>query len=181
MNASHIGTATRVAEVVLNTDPETKVALKMLWDSSVPKSMLKDPAGRVYIIAVDDVIYKIGGSQAGGGIRGTWSSYCSGNSGRPSDRTYGINVLIQEQIALGKKVEVYLIQSEQVEAQVTGLFNKETQKISAFKEMERKCLNDYVTIEEKFPEWNFKEANKAWPKYIQEGRLELIKKNMLPS
>ena len=70
---------------------------------------------------------------------------------------------------------MYLIQSEQVEAQVTGLFNKETQKISAFKEMERKCLNDYVTIEEKFPEWNFKEANKPWPKYIQEGRLELIK------
>lgn len=175
MLASQVKTATRVAEVVKNTNPNVKTSLKMVWDSNVPSKFLNNPSGRVYIIAVDDVIYKIGGSQCGGGIRSTWSSYCSGNTGRPSDRTYGINVLIQEQLNLGKKVEVYMIQSERVQAQVTGLFDEETAMISAFKEMERKCLDDYVKLEKKFPEWNYKEANKAWPQYIQEGRLELIK------
>jgi hypothetical protein len=176
MLASQIKTSTRVAEVVKNNDPKTKASLKMLWDSNVPKQFLNNPSGRVYIIAVDDVIYKIGGSQAHGGIRSTWSSYCSGNSGRPSDRTYGINVLINEQLDLGKKIEIYMIQSERVQAQVTGLFDQETAMISAFKEMERKCLEDYFKIEKEYPEWNFKESNKDWPLYIQEGAAKLRKR-----
>ena len=176
MKVSDVTTFTYVGEVVKHPNPEVKAALKMVWDKSLDRKFLSNPAGRVYIIAVDDVIYKIGGSESGDGIRGTWGSYCGGNTGRPSDRTYGINVLIQEQIALGKKVKVYAILSECVEAKVSGLTKKteKTEMINlSYKRTERNCLNDYIAVEKEYPEWNFKEANKAWPQYIQEGAAKL--------
>jgi hypothetical protein len=64
--------------------------------------------GRCYYIVVNDEIYKIGYSDCKGGIMSTIRSYRdSGNTGRPSDRTHGIHVLITEQLLYENKVEVY--------------------------------------------------------------------------
>jgi hypothetical protein len=122
------------------------------------------------LIVVDDIINKIGGSIAKNGIKGTWSSYCSGMKGSPSVRTYGIHILISECLDLNKKVELYLILSEKVDAYVKGLFGLEYRKIGYdFKEMEKKCKEDYFNVMGIYPPWNFQEKNMAWPIYIQEG------------
>jgi len=71
-------------------------------------------------------------------------------------------------------VEIYMITSRQVLAPVQGLFGKEEIPISAFKEMEEKCIADYVRLESKHPDWNYQEAGKPWEDYIQEAHASLL-------
>ena len=136
----------------------------------IPLKYLKDDSGRVYLIVVDGVIYKIGGSQCKDGIKGTWSFYCGGMTGSPSVRTYGIPILIREKLDNGSKVELYMIPSEKVFAPVKGLFGEEDGKVGIdFKAIEDKCKKDYKSIVGDYPKWNFQERNQPWPRYIQEG------------
>ena len=167
MNISNVSTALKVGKVVLNTS-KSKSNLKVEWED-LPASTLKSNAGRVYLLVVDGLIKKIGGSVGKGGIKTTMSFYVSGNTGRPSIRSFGINTLIHEALGDGKDVEVYIIQSEQVLAPVKGLFGTERSLVSAFKEMEDKCLSDYVTFTGSYPDWNYQEQAKPWERYIQEG------------
>lgn len=168
MNISSVKTAIKVADVIERGD-DSHNKIKMNWNKEVPNETLKDDSGRVYIIVSNGIIKKIGGSQCKGGIKGTWQPYCGGMGGSPSVRTYGIHILISEEINLGNKVEVYMIQSPKVLAKVSGLFDNTTIEVSAFKEMESKCLSEYYTLENKYPDWNFQESNNSWPLYIQEG------------
>ena len=69
-----------------------------------------------------------------------------------------------------------MITSEQVVAPVKGLFASEDINISAFKEMEEKCVSDFVSVEGKFPQWNYQEAGKAWEQYIQEEHAAILTK-----
>ena len=105
------------------------------------------------------------------------SFYESANCGRPSIRSFGIQQLIYEEILLDRNVEIYMISSEQVSAPVKGLFGTEQLMISAFKEMEKKCLKDYVAIENKYPDWNYQESGKPWEKHIQEAYVEHLAKS----
>lgn len=168
MNISDVKTAIKVANVV-KRDDKSHNKIKMVWSHNVPKEILKDDSGRVYIITSNGKIKKIGGSQCKGGIKGTWQPYCGGMGGSPSVRTYGIHVLIREELDNGNDVEVYMIQSPKVLAKVSGLFDNEQVEVSAFKEMESSCLNDYKKVMNSYPDWNFQESNKPWPVYIQEG------------
>ena len=167
MHISKVKTSIKVANIIARNDL-SKNKIKMEWED-LDNSILKDNSGRVYLIVVDGEIYKIGGSQSKGGIRGTFSPYCGGMNGSPSVRTYGIHILIREQLDLGKKVEIFMISAKKVRAMVPGLFDSNEIDISAFKEMENLCLEGYVNLENKFPIWNFQESNKPWPKYIQDG------------
>lgn len=166
MNISSIKTAIKVGKFDTNKTGG-KARLRISWEN-LSNDILKNNAGRVYILCVNGVVKKIGGSVSKGGIKSTMSFYESGNCGRPSIRSYGINQLIFEELLLDKSVEVYMIQSEVVSAPVTGLFGKEEMSISAFKEMEEKCVRDYVSIVGSYPDWNYQEAGKAWEGYIQE-------------
>jgi hypothetical protein len=143
----------------------------MKWED-VP--FLADNAGRVYILCVDGIIKKIGGSVCKGGIKSTMSFYLSGNTGRPSIRSFGINMFMYDAISNGSKVEVYLINSQPVIAEVSGLFGTTTQTISAFKEMEEQCISDYITLTDEYPEWNYQEQGKAWAGYIQQLHAEQL-------
>ncbi len=104
------------------------------------------------------------------------SFYASANTGRPSIRTFGINQLVWERLNEGKQVSIHMITSEQVVAPVKGLFGSEEIYISAFKEMEEKCVSDFVQLENMFPEWNYQEAGKAWEQYIQEEHALILTK-----
>ena len=168
MNISKVKTAIKVADVI-KRDDTSKNKIKMSWCTNVNKEVLKDDSGRVYIITSNKEIKKIGGSQCKGGIKGTWSPYCGAMGGAPSVRTYGIQILIREELDKNKEVEVFMIQSPKVLASVHGLFDEQTQEVSAFKEMESSCLSDYKNVMNKYPDWNFQESNKPWPMYIQEG------------
>lgn len=167
MKISQVKTSIKVANIV-SRDDTSKNKIKMKWEN-LDNEILKNNAGRVYLIVVNGEIYKIGGSQAKGGIRGTFNPYCGGMSGSPSVRTYGIPVLVREQLDLGKNVEIYMIVAQKVKALVPGLFDTTEKEVSAFKEMEQLCLEGYFDLENKFPIWNFQESNKPWPKYIQDG------------
>ena len=174
MRIDKVNTAFKVADILPRND-NNKNIIKMHWYEekngySILLKVLKDNSGRVYLIVVDGVIYKIGGSQCINGIKGTWSPYCGGMSGSPSVRTYGIPILIREKLDNGSKVELYMITSEDVKAPVKGLFGEEVQNVGIdFKSIEDKCKEDYKNNTGCYPEWNFQENNKPWPRYIQEG------------
>jgi len=167
MNISTVTTAIKVGTFQLNSNGN-KARLRVEWDQ-LNKNILRNDAGRVYILASDGIIKKIGGSVSKGGIKSTMSFYESANCGHPSIRSFGIQQLIYEEILLDRNVEIYMISSEQVSAPVKGLFGIEERMISAFKEMEEKCLDDYVKIEHQYPEWNYQESGKPWEQHIQEA------------
>ena len=63
-----------------------------------------------------------------------------------------------------------MITSEEVIAPVKGLFGEEKAKVGIdFKAIENKCKDDYKEKVGDYPEWNFQERNKPWPRWIQEG------------
>ena len=175
MNISTVKTAIRVGTFALN-DGTSKARLKLNYEN-ISKDVLKDNAGRVYLLVKEGKIMKIGGSISKGGIKSTMSFYVSANTGRPSIRSFGINQLVYEATLKGEEVSVYMITSEQVSAPVKGLFGSETLSISAFKEMEEKCIVDYVASEGNFPAWNYQEAGKAWEQYIQEEHAAILTKS----
>ena len=173
MNITEITTAHKVGQFTLN-NRGNKARLRVEWEDV---NNLKDNAGRVYILVSNGVVKKIGGSVSKGGIKSTMSFYESGNCGRPSIRSYGINTLIFEEIVVhDRKVEIYMINSEMVQAPVTGLFGSSVMDISAFKEMEEKCIADYVSVEGSYPDWNYQEQGKAWEDHIQEQHVAILSK-----
>lgn len=172
MNIDQVTTAFKVGTFNLNTKGN-KARLRIQWEE-LGKDVLTDNSGRVYLLVLNGVIKKIGGSVSKGGIKSTMSFYESGNCGRPSIRSYGINQLIFEELCLGNNVEVYMITSEMVQAPVTGLFGKVDLPISAFKEMEEQCVSDYVSETGCYPDWNYQEAGRPWEVYIQEQHAELM-------
>jgi len=173
MNIKQVQTAQKVGTFVIN-NKGSKARLRVIWEDL--GEVLKDNAGRVYLLVVNDQIKKIGGSVSKGGIKSTMSFYESGNCGRPSIRSFGIQQLIFEELVFDNKVEIFMITSEQVIAPVKGLFGTEEIPISAFKEMEEKCIEDYVKVEGTFPEWNYQEAGRSWEEYIQESHAQLLGK-----
>ena len=172
MNINRVSTASKVGQVVLNTS-KNKSNLRVEWEDH-PR--LTDDAGRVYLLVVDGEIKKIGGSVSKNGIKSTMSFYVSGNTGRPSIRSFGINTLMYNALKKGSIVEVYMIISEQVTAPVKGLFGVSHDKVSAFKEMEDKCVKEYVAFTGSYPDWNYQEQAKPWEQYIQEGHAQIMTK-----
>jgi len=187
MNINKVKTALKVADILPRNDSNVKNIIKMFWYEvkngySNPLKVLKDDSGRVYLIVVDGIIYKIGGSQCINGIKGTWQPYCGGMGGSPSVRTYGIPILIREKLDSGSKVELYMITSEDVKAPVKGLFDEKVQNVGIdFTAIEDKCKEDYKKITGNYPDWNFTENHYKWRLDIQESCVKLIAKTIANS
>ena len=124
MNITKIQTALLIGKFAFN-DGTSKARLKINYENLL-KEVLKNDAGRVYLIVINGEVYKIGGSVAKGGIKSTMSFYVSGNTGRPSIRSFGINQLIYEALMKGEEVSVYMITSEQVSAPSQALYLRHT-------------------------------------------------------
>ena len=143
---------------------KTASGLKLIEiDYVVDNSILKDESPRVYIFTSDDVIMKIGGSMAKGGIKGTMGPYLSSQQDSPSASRYITHRLIREELDKDRAVDVYMINSTKVKAKVNGLFGSYEVAIAAFKEMEDACKQDYFKLEQKYPVWNFQENNEIYP------------------
>ena len=136
---------------------------KISWDKSLGE-ILKDRSGRVYLIVVNGLIYKIGGSVDKKGIIGTMGWYQNNAfTGGPSIRTHGIHILINREIEKGNQVEIYMILSNKVIAEIKGLFGVQLKLVSIdFKEMEDLCKNQYFQKCGQYPKWNFQENNEQW-------------------
>jgi|694.fasta_scaffold149363_2 hypothetical protein len=133
------------------------------WNVSLGKQLTQNN-GRVYFIVVNGNIYKIGGSQDSKGIKGTfhWYQNCAFTGG-PSLRTHGIHVLIHDELEKGNVVEIYMIVSTKVIAEVTGLFGVEKKLVNIdFKEIENTCKEDYKMKCGRYPKWNFQENGEEW-------------------
>jgi hypothetical protein len=171
MDIDQVTTAHKVGEFNFNIGRSARL-LSIDW---IKGQDITSDDGRVYLLCVNGVIKKIGGSQSKGGIKATMSFYISANQGRPSIRSFGIMSLIANELKKGNDVSLYLITSPQVIAPVNGLFGKTECKVSAFKEMERQCLQDYKTLTGGYPDWNFQESGLAWSKEIQSQHADMLK------
>lgn len=162
MKISKVKTAFKVADVILDKEHKVRhikfIFLNSLKDENnepLDKKILRDNSGRIYLIVSNGEIKKIGGSECKGGIINTMSFYQGGMQGGPSIRTFGIHLLIKEELDKGNKVEIYMITSPKAKMKVKGLFNEELMEVSAFRDMENKCKKDFISVDGKLPEWNF--------------------------
>jgi hypothetical protein len=178
MNVSKLQNCKRIGSISLNLNESKKKSLDLSINEDINNIDLKKNTARVYFIVVDEEIFKIGGSNCKGGIKGTISPYLSGNSGRPSDRTFGINYLIQKRLSEGSKVEFYCQWVPNIKINTPLLFGSETlESPLTYKTMEEGCLKQYLShTGGEYPIWNFQEAGRAWPREIQEGRMRLLGK-----
>ena len=79
--------------------------------------------------------------------------YQSGNKGRPSIRSFGINILIKRELHENRKVEIYIIPSTKVEGIIKGLCGRRKGMIASFKEMENECKKEYKETMNTYPDW----------------------------
>jgi len=153
---------------------------KWIWKYQVDENkMFSNPSGRVYFIILTYTdgttkIAKIGGSMCKGGIRATINGYSSAKSAKPSLRTFGVCQKIENWLNSGVGVEVYMLIADTLKMEINGIFSTEERNISTFKEMEKMCLNDYMSVTGEYPEMNFQERNEKWPHEIDNQWTEYL-------
>ena len=149
-------------------EKNTGARAKWMIEYKCDKSIKKKENGRIYLIVVDGFIYKIGSSESKGGIKNTFSSYEGGLGGSPSLRTFGIHLLIQEELDAGKKIQIYALFIEPIIVTIRGLSSSSQVKTyPQIKEMEDLCREDYKKYHGKYPRWNFQENGDEWYERIQ--------------
>jgi hypothetical protein len=177
MDINKLENPIKVCDLVINDIDTDRSLWNINWSNNISDEILKQKNGRCYYIVVNDNIYKIGYSDCVGGIKSTITSYrSSGNSGRPSDRTHGIHILIAEQLILGNKVEIYFNFNPLINVDITlmdGTIISESLSISG-KILELKNIEIYKNTENEYPIWNLQESGKSWPIHIQESRKTLL-------
>lgn len=155
-------------EALLHDGMQSNQNHKWYWDWKIDSTLKRDSSGRVYIIFVDDVIVKIGGSLDKGGIGSTLTGYQTAKSAKPSLRTFGVNQMIEDWLIAGKSVKVYMAIADKIKISVNGIFSSEIMEVSVFKDMEHKCIEDYKEVFGEFPLMNYQEKGEKWPEYINE-------------
>jgi hypothetical protein len=182
MTIHELNNPIKVCTLLLNENENERALWNIVWDKEISPELLNQKNGRCYYIVVDDEIYKIGYSDCEGGIKSTINSYrSSGNSGRPSDRTHGIHVLITEQLLMNKRVEVYFHYNPLIQVNLV-LMNGENVLVEnsiSGKILELKNMEIYKKRHNDFPIWNLQEVGKPWPTHIQESRNNLLMGNPL--
>ena len=144
MHIREVKTAKYVGKFILREDNSPNL-IDIEYSSSIPISILKDDSPRVYLITVDNIIKKIGGSSGKGGIKNTVSFYINARTGSPGPVRFIIHGLIARELKKGKSVDLYMITSQKVKAKICGLFDcNEALDIASFKEMEDLCKFDYL-------------------------------------
>ncbi len=180
MHIRQVKTAIKVGEFELRNDGSPN-KIKINYLSNLSKNILEDDSPRVYLIVVDGIIKKIGGSASKGGIKATMSFYVNALQGSPGRPRFIIHHLIARELEKGSKVELYMISSPKVKTKIPGLFGYKEIEIASFKEMEDLCKLDYYSVEGKYPDWNFQENNQPYPpdlelKFIKYHQNRLNKK-----
>lgn len=164
MDISEVKTAIKIGDFVLKRNHKNKIDIKYL--PYISKDVLNDNTARIYLFVEDGIIKKIGGSSGKGGIKATMNFYISAMTGSPGVPRFVVHLLIAEALKKGSKVELYMITSPKVLAEINGLFGSKKVEIASFKEMEDLCKSDYFSVEGKYPDWNFQENHEPYPKRL---------------
>jgi len=165
MHISEVKTAIKIGKFVLRDKGPNLIQVQYLPGLD---NLLNDDSGRVYIFVEDGIIKKIGGSQQAGGIKATLSFYENAQQGSPGRPRFILHHLIANSLREGHRVEIYMITSPKITATVKGLFSIRQMKIASFKEMENLCKKEYFDQENKYPDWNFQENRKDYPRELEE-------------
>ena len=165
MNIKEVKTAIKVGDFILKNNSPNRIDIRYL--STLKKDTLEDDSARVYLIVVDGIIKKIGGSASRGGIKATMSFYINAMQGSPGRPRFIIHLLIEKELKKGAKVELYMIRSPKIKTKIPGLFNYKEVEIASYKEMENLCKSDYYSKENKYPDWNFQENNEPYPEELE--------------
>jgi len=161
MDISHITTMVRVGKVVNHLTNDRKLMFE--YNSAMTRELRKDERGRVYALCVDGKIVKIGGSQAKGGIDGTYSAYFSGFAPKMSLRTYCVWNFMKQAIDSGKIVEVYCVWADTVTVDVPTMTGSIQQTITIdYHAIENNFVNEYVQSEGTYPFLNMQESGRKW-------------------
>lgn len=180
MRIKDITNKVKVCDLILNNNESDRRLWDVLWNKECSNKLLTQNNGRCYFITVNDEIVKIGYSDCQGGIRSTIEAYkSSGNSGRPSDRTHGIHVLIAEELLKGNEVSFYFTYNQKIDFELV-LMNGNKKIISqslSGKTLEVENMAIFIEQEGRYPIWNLQEAGLPWPSYIQESRNALLTGN----
>ena len=144
--------------------------LSLEYNDKFPKELRKKHVSMVYIITVNDIIFKIGQSSAEDGIGGCMSFYMSAGQDDPGQNRFTINYLMREERDSNNTIKIYFIYMDQIQVEVPGLYGKELvwTPVSA-KAIEQLCLRQYKESTSKLPVWNFQEKGEAIPTHIRES------------
>ena len=177
MKITEIVNKIKVCDIELNKNESDRKLWNTVWSTDVSNQILTQNNGRCYFLVVNGEIYKIGFSDCQGGIKSTIDTYkSSGNSGRPSDRTHGIHILIAEELLRGNKVEVYFAYNPDISVEL-DLMDGSRKTIShslSGKILETENMLIYIAKMGRHPVWNLQEAGRPWPTYLQESRNTLL-------
>lgn len=177
MKITEIVNKIKVCDIELNKNESDRKLWNTVWSTDVSNQILTQNNGRCYFLVVNGEIYKIGFSDCQGGIKSTIDTYkSSGNSGRPSDRTHGIHILIAEELLRGNKVEVYFAFNPDISVEL-DLMDGSRKTIShslSGKILETENMLIYIAKMGRHPVWNLQEAGRPWPTYLQESRNTLL-------
>ena len=121
---------------------------------------------------------KIGGSMSKGGIKSTMSFYTDSQQGNPGPNRFCIHLLIEEELKKQKNVELGLVMNKKIKAETMGLKSKKNIYVSAFKESEDFCKQEYHEFYGKYPPWNFQENGTKYPSRLIKLHNEYIKKRI---
>lgn len=162
-----------MAEIVGECILQNKDLHKKLWKIHwlYPKSEIKKDNARIYFIVVNDQIMKIGASESKGGIVSTFSFYENSLRGSPSLRSFGVHYLITNELMDNNKVQISCKWYDKVklETPILGLLtNKINYVYPSIKQIEKLHINEFYDIYGFYPEWNFQEQGKMFPKYIRD-------------
>jgi hypothetical protein len=164
INVTDIPNIQYIGEIV---PKDTKSKGKWKVDYKCSKEIQKQENGRIYFLVVNGEIFKIGSSACEGGIKTTFAFYEGGLGGSPSIRTFGIHVLIQQQLDAGRLVQIYALFIEPIRIQISGITSvKEVVTYPDIKVLEDLCREDYKLVYGKYPQWNFQENADKWPDEI---------------
>lgn len=186
MKIKDVKTAFKIADVqyVKNSTTLNFKYLSNIKDENgnlLPNDILTKNYARVYLIVVDGEIKKIGASQDKGGMKGTLAIYKDGGiKGRPSIRSYGIWYFLYHSILQGCKIEFYMIYHKDFTYEVKGLLgiHKVTNANINCKLIEECCIIDYLSKENKYPDWNVQEQGMDWPDDIKKEHSEITKNSL---
>ncbi len=157
----------RASEIVKYTGKAKKLLMSK-W--CVDGETQNNKSARIYIITSNGEIKKIGASNSKDGIKSTMGLYENANANSSSISRFGVQKMILAEIEKGKKVEVYVRFTENVEINVKGLVSEKRMMVSiSSKDIEDVCKEDYFNICGNYPDWNYQENNKPWPNYMQKA------------
>jgi hypothetical protein len=158
-----------IGEIILKTEEEKKKS-QGFWKINYINDikLIKKSHGRIYIIAVNNIILKIGLSECKGGIKKTFGAYQGALGGSPSLRTRGIHLLINKELEEGKNVTIYTQFYDPIKYKTHGLwFDEEIDICISMKGVEDICREQYYAVHGKYPDWNFQENCKAFPQWVK--------------